>query len=326
MARRSSVPSVLFYKRMIAATLAGIILLLTGLSIGFGVRAHRLAAAERARLAAELAGESFPPEREKPAGEENAAEILAENTLIAHALGNVDGGWSGVNCLEGFLENYAAGIRVFEADFRMTADGQVVLRHDWRGSLQEGWGETNLPTLPEFLATPILGQYTPLSFQDLLRLMVQYPDICVVTDTKLLEPEEVTAQFSAMVNDARRLGLSYLFDRMAVQVYSPNHFNIVDSVYHFPHYIYTLYQDVFDADADAFRRKAEFAKKNGIEAITMWAYLWDASWKPIADYRGLRVYVHTVNEIDSLEWVMSLGVDAVYTDTLKPADLRNTAE
>ena len=50
--------------------------------------------------------------------------------------------------------------------------GKSTVGHDWRGSLQEGWGETNLPTLPEFLATPILGQYTPLSFQDLLRILM----------------------------------------------------------------------------------------------------------------------------------------------------------
>ena len=322
-ARKSSVPSVIFFKRLIAATLAFIILSLGTLSVLFGVRLHRTGARLDEYVAeeeAERLRNLIPPEKEKPEGERDAMEILAENKIIAHALGSVDG-LSELNCLEGFLVGYEAGIRVFETDLRMTSDGRVVLRHDWRPSLQEGFGETYIPTLEEFLATPILGQYTPLSFQDLLLLMEQYPDICIVTDTKFLEPEAVVDQFKAMVYDAQKLGLSYLFDRMAVQVYSPTHFNIVESVHHFPHYIYTLYQDYFEADTASFRRKANFAQENGIEAITMWSYLWEGSWKSIADYRDLKIYVHTVNEVESAEWVMSLGVDAIYTDFLTPADL-----
>ena len=67
-------------------------------------------------------------------------------------------------------------------------------------------------TLEEVLSKPILGKYTPLSFRDLLLLMAQYPDICVITDTKFMDAEPVTAQFTAMLDDARKLGMTYLFD------------------------------------------------------------------------------------------------------------------
>ena len=77
-----------------------------------------------------------------------------------------------LNCLEGFQAMYAQGVRVFEADLRMTSDQKVVLRHDWRKGWQRGIRETSIPTLEEFLNAPILGKYTPLSFQDLLLLMV----------------------------------------------------------------------------------------------------------------------------------------------------------
>mgnify|MGYP002508112244 CR=1 FL=1 len=37
-----------------------------------------------------------------------------------------------LNCLEGFLTQYEAGVRVFEADLRLTRDCQVVLRPTMR--------------------------------------------------------------------------------------------------------------------------------------------------------------------------------------------------
>ncbi|MCR5826723.1 MAG: hypothetical protein K6G54_09160 [Oscillospiraceae bacterium] len=330
MSRKEFTPSVLFYKRMIAATLATVILLLTVLNIVNGVRLHRALgelreyeAAEGERLAleeAERLRNAIPPEQEKPAGEADAAQILSATSIIAHAMGGTDG-VSGLNCLEGFEQNYAAGVRVFEADFRLTSDGYVVLRHDWRVGWQEGVDEANIPTLEEFLSRKVMTQYTPLSFTDLLKLMVRYPDICIITDTKFMEPEAVVQQFTQMLNDAKKLGLSYLFDRMYVQIYSPLHLNIVDTVHHFPHYIYTLYQDNFDGTESSFRAKADFAVEKGVEAITMWDFQWNEAWRPIAEYRGLKVYVHTVNDREAARELLLSGVSAVYTDELLPSDL-----
>lgn len=330
MGRKEFTPSVLFFKRMIAATLATVILTLTVLNIVNGVRLHRalgelneMKAAEAQRLAAEEAERirnTPPPEKEKPAGEADAAQILDAARIIAHAMGGADG-TPGLNCLEGFEQNYRAGVRVFEADFRQTSDGYVVLRHDWRGTWQDGINEARLPTLAEFLNQPILAQYTPLSFTQLLQLMEKYPDVCIITDTKFMDTEAVTYQFTEMLEEAHKLGLTYLFDRMFVQIYSPLHFNIVDSLYHFPHYIYTLYQDNFEGGWDKFRERAEYAQSHGIEAITMWDYLWREEWRPTAEAYGVKIYVHTVNDRDEARELLRQGVSAVYTDRLLPADV-----
>lgn len=330
MSKKEFTPSVLFFKRMIAATLATIILLLTVLCIVNGVRLgralkriERYETEEAARLAeeeAERLRNADLPEKAKPAGEGDATSILAENLVIAHAMGSVDG-TAGLNCLEGFQQNYEAGIRVFEADFRMTRDGYIILRHDWRTGWQENVDEAHIPTLAEFLDRPILEQYTPMSFSELLLLMEKHPDVCVITDTKFVEPETVTAQFTQMLAEARKLGLTYLFDRMYVQVYSQLHFQMVDTIYHFPHYIYTLYQDNFAGTEQAFRDKANFAQEKGIEAITMWDYQWKESWRPIAEYRNLKIYVHTVNDRAAARELLLKGVSAVYSDRLVPKDM-----
>ena len=337
MKRSTMTPSVLFFKRMIAATLAFIILTLTILSIVFAVKLHRTRAtlaetgarlekfemAEMQRLAeeeAERLRNAIPPEQRKPEGERSGPEILAESSVILHALGATDG-IEGLNCLEGFLEHYQAGARVFEVDLRLTSDGSVVLRHDWLGGIQEGIDPTHVPTLEEFLSAPIMDKYTPLSFRDLLLLMAQYPDVCVITDTKLLDTEAVTAQFQSMLTEAHKLGMSYLFDRMIIQIYSPDHFIVVDGLYHFPHYTYTLYQDFFGNNEQSFRNKVVFCEQNGIMGLTLNVDVWKNDYLPISDWRNINVYLHTINNADTARRLLNSGVKAIYTDSLDPADL-----
>ena len=304
-------------------------------------------------------GEETVAEKEPPEDALSAPDILADASLIAHGMGAVaapedgaadsaaasgdpDGGASGdetadaltdangrelvtvLNCLEGFQAQYAAGVRVFEADLRLTSDMEVVLRHDWRAGWQEGVSETSIPTLEEFLETPVLGEYTPLSFQDLLLLMEEYPDVCIITDTKFTEAEVVTAQFTAMLSDAKELGLTYLFDRFVIQVYDELMFKVVDGLHHFPHYIYTLYATGFAGTEGAFREAASFCADNGFLGLTLWDYWWREAYAPIARELGVAVYVHTVNDAQEARELLDQGVSGIYTDTLTPADL--TAE
>lgn len=266
-----------------------------------------------------------PTEKEKPADEADAETLLRTAAVIEHAMGEADG-VAMLNCLEGFEQAYANGVRVFEADFRLTRDDAVVLRHDWRAGWQEGISEREIPTLEEFLASPILGRYTPLSFRNLLELMERYPDVCIVTDSKYVDAEIVTKEFEAMVADAHELGLTYLFDRMAVQVYSKLMFSVVDNIYHFPHYIYTLYNDNFRGTDEDFLSRADFCRENGILGVTMWHTDWRESFSPLAKGYGLMTFVHTVNDAAYAQSLRAAGVSAVYTDSLLPADLADAAE
>ena len=261
-----------------------------------------------------------PAEKEKPAGERTAWEILADARLITHGMGEVDG-ITTLNCLEGFQAQYGQGVRVFEVDLRLTADQQVVLRHDWRAGWQSGISEISIPTMKEFLSRPILRKYTPLSFRDLLLLMEEYPDICIITDTKFTDSDVFTIQFDAMLADARELGLTYLFDRIAVQIYNTNMLSALNNIYRFPHYIYTLYQDDFNRTENALRERAAFCAQWGIEGITMESSLYKSAYGDIAREYGVRIYVHTVNDAAAAKKLLDAGCDAVYTDSLTPAQL-----
>lgn len=261
-------------------------------------------------------------EKEKPEGELSATEILADSQIIAHAMGAIDD-LRTPNCLEGFLAQYEAGVRVFEADLRLTRDVKNVLHHDWYyPDWQDGISYTNIPTREKFVSEKILGKYTPLSFQDLLLLMVEYPDICVVTDTKFTESDVFFIQFDSLLADAHELGLTYLFDRIFVQVYGDRMYTGLENIYPFPHYIYTLYQDnTFNGTEDSFREKAAFCAENGIEGITMSDYWWKPAYAGIAEEYGIKVYVHTINDADKAREILSGGAAAIYSDSLSPADL-----
>lgn len=255
------------------------------------------------------------PQVERELNAASAPEILADAMVIAHGMGEIDGVTT-LNCLESFLAQYEKGVRVFEVDFRLTRDMQVVLRHDWRAGWQEGVSERSIPTLEEFREKPLLDKYTALSFRDLLLLMVEYPDICIVTDSKFTDAEIVTLQFEAMLRDAQELGLMDLFDRIVVQVYSELMFKVVDNIYEFPHYIYTLYNTGFDQSLASFEKIAQFCSDNGIDGITMWSYWWRESFAPVAQEHGLSVYVHTVNDLEQARGLIESGVSGVYTDGL----------
>lgn len=266
-----------------------------------------------------------PPEKaeaEPDAAVLSAAEILAGSTVISHGMGaQLDG--LPLNCLEGFLTQYEAGVRVFEADLRLTRDNRVVLSHGWNADasmLQSGVGADSVPTRAEFLAKPLLNQYTPLSFRDLLLLVEQYPDICIITDTKYTNPEMIFLQFDSMLEEAQEMGLLHLFDRFIIQLYTENMRRCLDNIYPFPHYIYTLYAQGFDETAETFRERAAYCAETGVEGITMWDFWWDEAYAPIAREYGVPVYVHTVNNADAARAFLNSGVSAVYTDLLHPGD------
>lgn len=173
------------------------------------------------RSAALPESEYTVPDSAAPGSGLSAADILAGTQVIAHGMGAVEELWTEgsapLNCLEGFLEGYEAGVRVFEADLRLTRDGKVVLRHDWWPSdWQEGINGASVPTREEFLSKPIFGVYTPLSFLDLLLLLEEYPDICIITDTKFTDPDVIFIQFQSMVADAKALDRLDLFQRIAM--------------------------------------------------------------------------------------------------------------
>ena len=103
---------------------------------------------------------------------------------IAHALGGI-GDKTYLNSKESFLAGYQMGCRLFEVDLVKTSDNVWVCRHSWYQSLGQWEGdEKKVLSSEEFLSRPIYGKYTPITFEDLLVLLSDYPDAFVMLDSK----------------------------------------------------------------------------------------------------------------------------------------------
>ena len=123
----------------------------------------------------------------------NAKEEIAVNTpefnwenynIITHALGGLDG-YTYLNSRESFINHYDKGCRFFEVDLSQTSDGVWVCRHNWKEPMGQWEGDKKkVLSAEEFLNTPIYGKYTPMSFEDLLKLLDEYPDAFVTIDSK----------------------------------------------------------------------------------------------------------------------------------------------
>ena len=239
-----------------------------------------------------------------------------EGYPVAHAMGGIDG-YTYTNSLEAFEFNYGLGQRVFEVDMQLTADNRLVCSHDWEYS--SVWCD-NIPTEEEFLSTAVYGQYTALSIEDLLKLMQQYSDIYIVTDTKYSDPGTVTEQFKLITAAAADHAAEPVLDRIVVQIYNDDMLEAVRAVYGFPYIIYTLYQ-VWDGSPESFGHYLEFCDDNGISHITMWDYCASPEILTMAGNYGIHILVHTVNDLEEARELIGLGVENIYTDYITPDQL-----
>lgn len=117
-------------------------------------------------------------------------------------------------------------------------------------------------THDEVMNSPVLELYSPLDIEKIVNLMEIYPDTYIVTDTKELEPQQVTKQFQLIVEAARKKDPA-LLERIVPQIYNRDMLEVVKQVYDFPEIIYTLYQT-----EDSDEVVIEFVKQTGVD-ITM---------------------------------------------------------
>ena len=238
--------------------------------------------------------------------------------IVGHSFGSIDG-HSYTGSKEAFLERYSLGYRTFEVDLEMTSDNKVVLKHDWKWQIQEG---IDIPTEAEFLASPISGTYTPLSFSDLCLLMKEYPDIWIVTDSKYTDSGNVKKQFNIMVQTAQKCGAVEVLDRIIVQVYNTEMYEVLqDDIYPFHSFILTLYQYGFKGSAEEFVEICRWCADQDVDAITMWYYLSSDEICEIAERYNRDVYLHTVNDVPLARELLEKGSRGIYTDEICPEEL-----
>lgn len=242
--------------------------------------------------------------------------------VVCHALGRTWEGESLTNSKEAFLYNYGRGQRVFEADFQITSDGVMVLRHDWNSDLGQadsfGWTEEKqwAVTAKDFLEAPIYGKYTPLTLEDWFAIMKKYPDIYLVTDTKY--SPDVEGQFKFFTDTAIEKGYEDVLSRVIVQIYYKEMYDEVRAVYPFQNWIWTLYYIGYPDKQEIL----DFMAQKEIPVLVMPYTWWDGQKEEELENSSIKVYIHTVNNEDEARRAMSQGVSGIYSDDILPAAVR----
>jgi glycerophosphoryl diester phosphodiesterase len=267
-----------------------------------------------------------PAAAKNPAGVSAGLNVPGDSWLrqpcfIAHALGGLTVGAPGkqvvytyTNCREAFEQNYAKGYRVFEVDLIPTRNGGLVARHDWSAALFRALGQkvpSMVPRTSDFLATKILGKYTPLSIDDVIGLMRAHPDIYVITDTKYPDWPHVSMQFREIVR-AMGKDAPALSQRLVVQIYEENMLGFVRRVYPFPNIIYTLYRQ--SASLQRLQEAAKFARNHGIGVITLDLPHYSASRVAMLRADGIAPCVNTVNSASQAAQMFAQGVRFIQSD------------
>lgn len=255
----------------------------------------------------------------------NAKEEIAVNTpefnwenynIITHALGGLDG-YTYLNSRESFINYYDKGCRFFEVDLSQTSDGVWVCRHNWKEPMGQWEGDKKkVLSAEEFLNTPIYGKYTPMSFEDLLKLLDEYPDAFVTIDSKqysVRNYQRTLEDYAQYREIAINAGLEHTLGQIIPELYNSAMYSGTMLVYKFPAYLYSLWQEY---SIEELNDIADFCQANQIQAVSLYCEYWSEDVQKIFDERDILVYIYTINDEEKAREYVKAGAKGVCTDTL----------
>ena len=237
-----------------------------------------------------------------------------KQAYIAHALGGIEQ-QDYTNSLEAFQLAYKNGFKVFEVDFAVTSDGQVVCAHDF-----VDFGDV-VPDYSTFMNQKISGQYTPLDMQGLIDLLYENEDIYLMTDFKWdnslgSNNHDVEIIMSSLIACIEERQDESLYDRMIIQIYSEDNFRLIESYHQFSNYVYTLYNYAYPI----YDEIAAFCLENQIAVVTMSADRATDEHVALFEQWNIKVFSHTINTKEEATQQFQNGVKGIYTDWLLPTE------
>lgn len=221
------------------------------------------------------------------------------------------------NAKEAFLKSYQSGIRLFEVDFTLTDEFFLVAQHD-----EETWRrftsvEDSIPfTKTNYEQIPLINDYTPLNYQDIVDLLVTYPDVCFVTDSKYTDKISIAVEFSQIVKyvtDVYPDQADNILSRLIPQVYNEDMFWQIMDLYPFKSVILTLYQ-FEDYTAESI---VDFCERTGIKAVTIYYNSLTEKEADLWRKNGIIISVHTIDDFEkATDYFNKYSVNLIYTNCL----------
>jgi len=249
------------------------------------------------------------------AGERPEQSVLHDLPVVVHGLGFIEGHYV-TNSLDALLVNYKRGFRVFEIDLNMTSDGHLVARHDWTPGHYQYLGQAYPPVagpipFETFMSLKIHGKYKPASWEDILKVMKEHPDLYVITDTKERGKDQVRRTFSYLVKAAKKVDPNIL-DRIIPQIYDPAMLSYIQSYHNLRHIIYTLYHHIHIQSPEQL---ADWSVRNHITAVAAFPFRLKEDMRTALQKKGILIYAHTINNPAEAAAYRAQGI-GIYTDYL----------
>ena len=243
-----------------------------------------------------------------------AAEERTLPERIVHGGGilwEVDSGgcyraFAGSNSREALMRCAESRVDFVELDFSITADGELVCIHGWNREYIRGITEGSPLTLDAFRQSRIYGCFTPMTAADAAEILGD-TGMTLVADIKG-DFWDCAARLAEVFGDRR--------DALVVQIYREDQYEAATRL-GFERIAYTLYcldwEDKLDAEAHI-----SFAREKPLEWIAFSEEL--LSNEPFVEKMlssGVPLYVHTVNDEKTVQYLLDIGITGVYTDYIK---------
>lgn len=213
--------------------------------------------------------------------------------------------FSGSNSREALVRCAESGAEFVELDFSMTADGELVCIHGWSREYIRGITADIPLTLDAFRQSRIYGCFTPMTAADAAEIL-RNSGITLVADIKG-DFEDCTARLAEVFGD--------ILDRVVIQIYAQEQYETAVNI-GFTRIAYTLYRLTWTEKLDADEH-ISFARKNPLEWIAFSEELLPNGLfleKMLSS--GVPLYVHTVNDEKTVQYLLDIGITGVYTDNI----------
>lgn len=183
---------------------------------------------------------------------------------------------------------------LLETGLQQTSDGKWVLRGStWARAAGQKLEPGTIPDKQEFLSLPYYGSMTPLSLEDLFDLLRENPDCFVMLRGSCKEAEEVTNQYGAVVQLAKKKNALDLLQRLIPEVYRASMLYTLLGIYPFSNYLYSI---VGERSMTGYEKIAVFCQKTHIPVVLMSMKHWNSSVQRVFSDHGILVYLSGVTD------------------------------
>lgn len=240
----------------------------------------------------------------------NCGSDIFSNPLMGHAFGGMDDK-TYHNTMAALEHGIETGYKDFEIDFSYTTDGRLVLSHGWSPSNCKCIGITYKPdfdnmTYERVMNMPIHGNPI-MDARQFYERVKDEPDYRFEVDFHFVQ-EHRKEMVQELVKDFENDG--QVLDRLLMQVYTQQMYQIIDGVYRFKNYSYLAGKYVYRLD-----EFLTFCLDKGICAIALRANLAKREYIDKIHNAGLYVMTYTVQrDADYAKHLLDSGIDTICTD------------